>query len=280
MRRSGIIEHTRGLGAHDHVCWRYDDMGEFRVRAREFLSEGLEQGYRVCYVASGAVDDLVGDLRGIDGIDRALREGAVQVASLEATYPVGTVVDPEAQVRAYAAATGAAVDEGFAGLRVAAEATPLVRTPRQLAAFARYEHLVDRYMADHPFSAMCAYAVAEVDDSAFAQLACLHPNTNTPSPGFRLHAAGDHVIALGGEVDPSTDDLFTQTLDRVDLGLRDGELVLDATGLTFLDHNSLLRLADHAARRGAPLVLRASWPGLSRLVELLELHDVRVERVA
>ncbi|MDQ2588379.1 MEDS domain-containing protein [Saccharothrix yanglingensis] len=280
MRRSGAVVHARGLGAHDHVCWRYDDVHEFRARAREFLSDGLERGLRVCYVASGSADVLVEDLRGIDGIDRALREGAARVASLDATYPFGTVVEPEAQVRAYAAATEAAVADGFAGFRVAAEATPLVRTPRQLAAFTRYEHLVDHYMADHPFSALCAYATGEVDDSAFAQLACLHPNTNAQSPGFRLHAAGDHVTALGGEVDASTEDLFAWALDRVDLRPRGGEMVLDATGLTFLDHNSLLRLADLAAKRGTPLVLRASWPGLSRLTEFLDLHDVRVEQTA
>ncbi|MEU4769665.1 MEDS domain-containing protein [Actinosynnema sp. NPDC023794] len=280
MRRSGFVDDTRGLGVHDHVCWRYDDVREFRARAREFLADGLEQGYRVCYVAPGDAEALVEDLRGIDGLGRALREGAAQVVSVDATYAIDAVVEPEAQVRAYAAATEAAVTDGFAGLRVVAEATPLVRTPRQLAAFTRYEHLMDHYMADHPFSAMCAYSVAEVGDSAFAQLACLHPNTNAQWPGFRLHAAGDHVTALGGEVDTATGDLFAQALDRVDLRLRDGELVLDATGLTFLDHGGLLRLANHAAHRGAPLAIRASWPGLGRLVELLELPDVRVDQVA
>ena len=275
-----MVDHTRGLRAHDHVCWRYDDVRQFRARARDFLAEGLEQGYRVCYVASGDADTLVEDLRGIDGIERALRAGAAQVASLDATYPVGTVIEPEAQVRTYAAATEAAVADGFAGFRVAAEATPLVRTPRQLAAFTRYEHLVDRYMAANPFSALCAYATEEVDDSAFAQLACLHPNTNTQSPGFRLHATGDHATALGGEVDLHTGDLFAWALRHVDLLPRDGELVLDATELTFLDHNSLLRLADLAADRGALLVLRASWPGLSHLVELLDLRGVRVEHAS
>ncbi|PSL47156.1 anti-anti-sigma regulatory factor [Saccharothrix carnea] len=280
MRRSGLVDHTRGLGAHDHVCWRYDDVPEFEARAREFLLDGLEQGYRVCYVASGDVDALVHGLRGIDGIDRALREGAAQVTSLEATYPVGAVVEPEAQVRAYTAATEAAVRDGFAGFRVVAEATPLVRTPKQLAAFARYEHLVDRYMADHPFSAMCAYSSAEIDDSAFAELACLHPNTNARAPGFRLHAADGHTTALGGEVDSHADGLFTQALNRVDLRARDGELVLDARELTFIDHNNLLRLADHAARLGAPLALRGSWPGLARLVDLLDLRDVHVDHAA
>ncbi|CCH32570.1 MEDS domain-containing protein [Actinosynnema sp. NPDC047251] len=280
MRRSGLVNQTRGLGAHDHVCWRYDDPPDFQARAREFLLDGLEQGYRVCYAASGDVDALVHDLSGIDGLDRALGEGAAQVTSLGATYQGGTVVEPEAQVQSYAAATEAAVRDGFAGFRVAAEATPLVRTPQQLAAFARYEHLVDRYMAEHPFSAMCAYSSAEIEDSAFAQLACLHPNTNARSPGFRLHAADDHGTVLGGEVDSPAVDLFTQALGRVDLRAQGGELVLDATELTFIDHNGLLRLADHAAHLGAPLVLRASWPGLARLVDLLDLRDVHVDHAA
>lgn len=122
-------------------------------------------------------------------------------------------VGPEAQVRAYAAATEAAVRDGLVGFRVAAEATPLVRTPQQLAAFVRYEHLVDRYMAEHPSSAMCSYSSTGIDDSAFVQLACPHPSTNAQGPGFRLHAADGHATALGGEVDSHSDGLFTQALE-------------------------------------------------------------------
>ena len=96
------------------------------------------------------------------------------------------MVDPDAQVRAYAAATGAALAADFTGLRVVAEATPLVRTPEQLDAFARYEPMIDGYMVTHPFSAMCAYDRRILDESAIAQLACLHTSTNAPVP-FRLH---------------------------------------------------------------------------------------------
>lgn len=278
MRRSGIAEHARGFGTHDHVCWRYGDAHEFRTRVREFLSEGLALGHRVRYVGTGDLNALVEDLAGVEGMDEALRTGAAQVASLDATYPVGAVVEPAAQVRAYAEATEEALDAGFTGLRVAADCTPLVRTPEQLAAFARYEHQVDHYMADRPFSAMCAYSGAEVDDRAFAQVACMHPNANTSSPGFRLHAAGDRVTALGGELDPADDDLFALALRRADPLPRDGRLVLDATDLAFLDHRALLRLVRHARDRGASVVLRASWPGVATLVDLLDLADVRVER--
>ncbi|MEV6717356.1 MEDS domain-containing protein [Lentzea sp. NPDC051208] len=279
-RKSGFAVHGRGFGPHDHLCWRYRDEHDFHDRVREFLSEGLTLGYQVRYIGTGDPDVLVRDLDGIDGIDEALKAGTAQVASLDTTYPVGAVIDPATQVRAYAAATDAALAAGFAGLRVAADCTSLVRTPEQLDAFSRYEHRIDRYMVDRPFSAMCAYSADKVDDHAFAQLACLHPNANTASPGFRLHAADDETTAFAGEVDQFSEDLFALALHRADLRPHGGQLVFDATGLTFLDHRNLLRLSRHAADQDASVVLRTSWPGASKLVNLLEITNVRVESAA
>ncbi|WP_053732378.1 MEDS domain-containing protein [Nocardia sp. NRRL S-836] len=279
-RRSGFAENGRGFGSHDHVCWRYRDKRDLRYRVQEFLSEGLALGHRVRYIGTGAPDALAEDLDGIDGIHEALETGAAQITSLDSAYPVGTVVEAAAQVRTYAAATEAALAAGFTGFRVAADCTALVRTPAQLDAFSRYEHRIDRYMVDRPFSAMCAYAADEVDDHTFTQLACLHPNANTSSPGFRLHAADDRATAFAGEVDQLSEDQFALALRRAELRPHDGRLVFDATGLTFLDHRALLRLSHHAADRDASVVLRTSWPGVAVLVKLLDLTNVRVESAA
>ncbi|MCE6996284.1 MEDS domain-containing protein [Saccharothrix sp. S26] len=277
VRRSGLVDRTSGLGPHDHVCWRYTAPDELRERARDFLADGLARGLQVWYVAPGAAADLARDLRGVDALDTGLRTGAARVVSLDATYPMGAVVEPDAQVRAYAEATEAAIAAGFAGLRVAADCTPLVGTPRQLAAFARYEHRIDRYMADQPFSALCAYSTAEVDDAAFAQLACMHPGANSDLPGFRLHGAGGRSTALGGELDLGNEELFALALERAQLRPHDGLLELDATGLVFLDHRALTRLSEHAAALGATAVLRTSWPGAAKLVDLLDLTNIYVE---
>ncbi len=161
-RASGIVTDARGLGAHDHLCWAYDDLEEFRVAAGQFLAEGLQLGQRVCYVGDDTTDQLAADLRDAPGMDQALSEGAAQVAAVADTYPHGTVIEPEDQVAAYADATERAVTAGFAGLRVAADVTALVRSPAQLDAFARYEHLIDDYMTEQPFSAMCAYNRTEL----------------------------------------------------------------------------------------------------------------------
>ncbi len=231
-------------------------------------------------MASGDVEKLVDDLKDLDGLDWALRRGAAQVKSLDAIYPGRTVIKPAAQVQVYAAATEDARAAGFTGLRVAAEATPLVRTPRQLDAFARYEHLIDRYMASQPFSAMCAYHRGELGEETVAQLACLHPHTNSGTTEFWLHASSHAAVSLDGELDLATVDLFCLALERAELRPIGGELVIDATGLTFIDHRNLLALAAYARRSGAVAMLKTNWPGSARLIELLGVEDVRVEPLA
>ncbi|MCE6995535.1 MEDS domain-containing protein [Saccharothrix sp. S26] len=264
-----------------HSCHGYQRQVEFEAEAREFLTRGLVEGQRVLYVAPGDSGDFTRRL-GMDGVfEEGARRGAVQVASLDETYSSGAVVDPEQQVRAYAAATEQALAAGFTGLRVAADATPLVRTPAQLDAFARYEHLVDRYMAAHPMSAMCAYDRTELGDGAVAQLACLHPRSSTGATPFHLHAhAPDWAsAALDGELDLESRPLWSVALERADLPVADGEIVIDATGLAFVDHRGLLALADHAERRGVTVVLRTPLPHLSHVLQLLDVTGIRVEQV-
>lgn len=281
-RRAGVLSDVHGLGLHDHLCWRYDLADDFLVPARAFFQDGLERGLRVRYVAAGDPAALVEDLRGVAGLDEAMRRGAAQVVSLDDMYGTGDVIDPAAQIAAYSAATEEALAAGYRGLRVVAETTPLVRTPEQLEVFARYEHRIDHYMAARPFSAMCAYQVGELSHEVVAQLACMHPVVNRGASPFRLHAAAsnDHAAALGGELDLATVELLPLALHRADPSPYDGDLVLDATGLEFIDHRSMLQLVGYALARDSRLVLRTARPGPARIVDALGLSDVRVELVA
>lgn len=277
MRMSGVIADARGLGLHDHLCWAFDEPADFRCRAREFLADGLELGQQVWYVAQGDVAALADDIRDLDGMDLALRVGTAQVVSVDTAYPVGTVIEPTVQVQAFAVAATQAVSEGFTGLRVAADTTPLVRTPQQLDAFARYEYLVDRCIASQPLSGMCGYNREELGDEVIAQLACLHPNVNGGTAQFRLHASRCASASLNGELDMTTVQLLSLALQRADLQPSGGELVIDAAGLTYIDHRALLMLAEHTRRAHARVVLRTAWPGAAPLVDLLDLEEVRVE---
>ncbi|NES14873.1 MULTISPECIES: MEDS domain-containing protein [Micromonospora] len=272
-----MISESAPSAAYGHVCLAYDEPAALDARAVPFLAAGLAAGERVALIAPGSRDELARRLGRLPGRDAALRRGALRLLSIEQMYRSDAVIDPLAQVRAYDAATTEALAAGYAGLRVLAYATPLVRTPAQRDAFTRYEHLIDRFMRHRPMSAICAYDRRELGDAAIAELACMHPETNADVL-FRLHAtAGEAVVALGGELDPSNHRLFAAALDRADPRPADGRLVVDATGLRFVDHRSLLHLRDHARRHGATLVLRTAHPAAARLAELLDLPEVRVE---
>ncbi|WP_199195792.1 MEDS domain-containing protein [Nocardia sp. MDA0666] len=281
MRRSARLQHVRGLGLRDHVCWAYTGVAEFRARAAEFLADGLDAGCRVRYTRPGAVGDIADDLRELAGWSEALRDGSAEAVSLEDLYGADEVLDPAGQVRAHAEATERAVADGFRGLRVAADCTSLVGTATRLAVLARYEHLMDRYMAGHPFSALCGYDRSAVEAGVLAQLACLHPCTDAGAAGFRLYAplSASHTVALAGELDLSTREVLAPTLERFEVKPEGGDVVLDATGLEFIDHVGLTRLADWAAVRDAELVIRTQWSGIDRVIRLLDISNVRAEQL-
>jgi anti-anti-sigma regulatory factor len=280
MRASGVAEHVRGFGVHDHVCWRYDTPNEFHERAKEFLVDGLSTGQRVLYIGLGDARSLAARLSEIKRLERALATGVAQVASAEETYPTGKMLDPARQVRIYAGLTDRAVAAGFTGLRVAADATPLARTSEQLDVLARYEHHIDHYMAGHPLAAMCAYDRAELGDDTIAQTACMHPSVSPGASGFRLHATDRPgcAAAVAGELDMVSAELWPLALRRAGLRARgDRELVLDAAGLEFIDHRSLLTLAEYARERAVTVVLRGAPHSAVRLVELLDVTNVCTE---
>ncbi|MCG8914284.1 MEDS domain-containing protein [Actinokineospora sp. PR83] len=280
MRAAGVVEGTRGLGPQAHACWRYRDPAEFRRHARDFLADGLRLGLRPMYVVSA--DDAaqaVEGLRRSPRLDSALDEGDLQVTSIGSAYAESAVIEPDEQVHRYATATDEAIAAGYAGLRVAAEVTPLVRTAPQAAAFTRYEHLIDRYMTTRPFSALCGYDQGILGEDTITRLAVMHAQANSDTAGFRLHGSAlpDCAAALGGHLDLCGADHLDPVLDLADLPVRDGAITLDATGLEFVDHRNLITLAEHARSRGARLVLRTAHPGVARITDLLGLDNVRVE---
>ena len=271
MCRSTVTEAAWGFGYHDHLCWAYDELGGFHSAMGDFLAEGLTQGLRVCYVADSDAATMWEDLRDLDRSNPA----AVHIQPLGDL--AGAVMEPVGQVQALAAATEDALAAGFMGLRVAAEATSLVRTPHQLDAVARYEHLVDRYTTNQPLSVLCGFNRAELGEQTIAQLACLHPTVNDGAPLFRLYASTYAAASLSGELDVTSLGLFPMALRWADLRPTAGEMVIDASELAFIDHRSLLALAEHARSWDATAVLLADLPSAARMIEILDLKEVRVE---
>ena len=278
MRLIAVTETAQGFGYHDHLCWVYDEPGEWYSPVMEFLADGLAQGQRVCYVTSRDTAQWSEHLRDLDKLATRRRKDATQVLHLGELYP-GEMVEPIRQMLAFAAALEDALAAGFTGLRVAADATPLVRTSERLAAFARWEHLVDQYMIDQPLTGLCGYNRSELGQEAIAQVACLHPTVNGVPPPFRLHASTEGAaVSLSGELDATSLHLFLTALRWADLRPTDGELVIDASELTFIDHRNLLALADHARRWDATAVLLSDHLlAAAQMIDIFDLEEVRVQ---
>ncbi|MFF5077352.1 MEDS domain-containing protein [Actinoplanes sp. NPDC000266] len=250
-----------------HECWSYEDQSLFDAYARKCVDAGLAAGERVWYVPSRHAE-----VSGLPGGD------AVRVIRFTEAYAGDEVVDPAGQVAAYAAATEDALAAGFTGFRVVADVTPLVRTDEQRDAFARYEYVIGRYMRHHPMSAVCAYDRGELGDHAVAELACLHESSHAAGVSFQLHPGATSAEAvLDGELDTSAGELFATALRRTDLDRAGDEVVVDGSGLRFIDHRALLTLQRYAESQSTTAVLRTGLGAVARLAGLLELTHVRVE---
>jgi anti-anti-sigma regulatory factor len=280
MRATGVFDELRGLGAHDHVCFAYDMAEDFRARAMQFLRDGLTQGLQVRYLGRGSDAELWEELTEVLDLSAALRHGAVGVMSLESMSGADGVVDPAAQVEAFAAATSDALDAGFAGLRVAIEASALIRSRRHVEAFTRYEHLIDRYMTTEPFSALCGYSRWELGAATVGELACMHPVCNQGATPFRVYATIGADLALGGEIDLTVRSQFTHALQRAAVRTTRPELMIDGTTLDFIDHRALLALRDYALASGATAVLQTSSRLPNRLMQMFAMEGIRAERAA
>jgi hypothetical protein len=93
---------------------------------------------------------------------------------------------------------------------------------------------------------------------------------------YRLHSGPTTAEAvLDGEVDQTA--LFAAALGHTDLEPVRGEVTVDAAGLRFIDHRSLLALERYAAERHLTAVVRTRLELAARLAGLLELSHVRVE---
>jgi anti-anti-sigma regulatory factor len=273
VRTHGCINSAGGLGLDAHACWAFDQEGEFVDAALEFFSDGLRLDQRLIYVSSEPVDaqrerlDQLGDVGGM--IDR----GALRLVELGTVYRPGERIDVDTQLALYAGAAEAAHADGYAGLRVASQATDFLADPEVWTDRLRWENGADRILAAHGISALCGYRCDAIPPSLLGDLAAVHPTANLDAEAFPFHLFGEgEGLVLSGEIDSFS----SEALDRLlDIACRSGERVrLDLGSLDFIDHRGLEVLAAHVHQPpgdgGYRIHNRPAKVG--RLCDLLELE--------
>lgn len=269
---------TDPSGEFGHIGCQYRDYGEFLQRAAEFISVGVNLGQRIVYVG----DDAPGTLRsGLAAAGLGSTASTVDVKTVPEHFlfqPGGDVVDAAGMAERYAAAAVGAVADGYSGLRVVIDVTPVARTPAQQEAQAALEFLGDRRISTLPIAAMCGFDVTELGDAA-AGLLCLHPTADDGAVPFQLYTepSRHNAVALAGDLDAAGEELFTTTLGRILPLLSTGTVHIDARELEFVAPRQLCLLDRYCARLDRTVVLRSERDIIRRMVGLLGLSNVRIE---
>ena len=261
-RANGWLRAPQATGASDHACWSYSSEVERAKAATRWLRTGLRHGQQALYVADAPVDALIAELAELPDPQSAIDAGALLVFSTADLYDVSTPISAEAQLATYASVVEQATADGYNGLRVAADITPLVREPSRRDAHVYWEQVADRWMTEHPLAPLCMYDTREL--TGVEAIACVHPLQGPRSPQFALYADGSTEAALWGELDAFVADAFANALAR----LPETDTALDLTRLSFIDGRATWILHNELARRrtaGRPLVVSGVSPLLRKL---------------
>ena len=280
MRRNGVVTSAAGLVPFAHLAWGYRGRDEFGARVSEYFADGLQTNQRMEYVGDGSREALCAELADI-GLSEGVKSGRIRATPAEDAYefrPGSDVVDAAATIVEWVAATEQAIVDGYSGLRTVIDAIAVTRTPEQRNAWASFEFLIDQEMAVLPSSAMCAYDLASLGAVA-KELMCLHPFVAKDAVDFRLFAEPGVGFALEGEIDAGNHGIFATTLERIWQLVEGDPIVIDARGLDFVTHHQLRMLDEYARAEQRDVVLRTDQRIVARLIELLELTNVRVEAV-
>jgi anti-anti-sigma factor len=177
VRAHGLLSRPADVGPADHACWVYDDDAAFAEAARQYLAEGLRHGDRLLCVGDEAVLDAVRRRLGPEPeVADQISRGALEFLPASGAYVASGRLHPAAQLAFYETATRRAIAEGYRGLRVVAELTPVAAGLAGCGDLLRWEHLADDFMAGGSgMSAMCGYRRGLLAPNIVADVAAVHP---------------------------------------------------------------------------------------------------------
>lgn len=257
MRDRGTRFECLRVRPHDHLAWVFSGSAAFVRLAEPFLAEGVALGERLMYVAADPNPAPLAGLAEVAG------PRGLQVASIAEVYGPSGVVDASSQRATFAQALADALAEGYTGIRVAADNTPLVTDEVRLAAWIRWEIVADRFMSDNNVTGLCAFDSEKVAVDRLRHMASLHPlsSASSPVPQFRLFADTGQ-LRLEGEIDS-----FAVSQVRLALGALPAKtgVLIDLASATLRSRAALADLRN-LGQSGVAVTIQGDRDALSHLM--------------
>jgi hypothetical protein len=178
-RPSGAPREVRAVERGTHAVLRYSSAAELRTAVVRYFAAGLEHGERCIYVLNDrslieVVDGL--DAGGID-VPQHAADGSLQIVRASHVYTPTGAFDLRAALARFHACARRAIDDGYVGLRAAAEMGWAITSRTPVSALAEYEREVDRTMFQGGrFTGLCMYDAQAFGPADLAEIERAHPS--------------------------------------------------------------------------------------------------------
>jgi len=251
-RRRARAESAESLRPHDHTMWTGEGLEDLYAMAAEAFVEGVRRNEKLILVAP-APD--ASRLHGI-GVERLLEDGQLEVLDVRDVYG-GTDFSASAQLATFQHVLADALADGYSGIRVVADNTPLAQgDDTSFARWLAWEQLTDHFQAESMVTGICFFDRTALSAQRLTDLAALHPMraaAGSAEPPFSLFADRDAIL-LVGSLGADASDRLRRLLATVDFTLKPA---IDLTAAHLLDDAALAVLAGFASAE-RPLVLRGN----------------------
>jgi anti-anti-sigma regulatory factor len=261
QRRVGVAD---SLQPHDHVVWYGEEDADLYSLANTALADGARRREKLMFVAEGPNASRLQDVGDIDAL---MDRGQLVLADIRDVYGGSGSFNASDQLATFEGVLAEALADGYSGIRVVADNTPLAAGDEE--AFDRWlawEQVTDRFQSESNVTGICYFDRAALSEERLEDLASIHPvcHTHAPHPSFSFFIDTD-AVCVTGTLDAISADQFTRVVGTTP---GDRPLVLDLCETEFMDHRALLALNSAASAR-RPVRIRHARPIIRELPERL-----------
>jgi anti-anti-sigma factor len=257
----------------DHACCVFESDDDQANLLARFARDAVARRDRIFYLADRSDESRVADLLTDAGLDAPamLDSGALQVLH-SADMGLEDGFDRDRQMGVWRQLTGAARNDGYRGLAVAAEMSWALTWGVESDALISYEATADPVFTSGELSAVCQYDGRLFDEEMLERVG--HAHHYAMSLGEDDYAIDYHrlliyagkQLELAGEIDLANVHFLEEILDQL---LADGDAEIDCSGLRFIDARGCRLLRD-AHKREHKLTLRNAPESVTRVMRVFD----------
>ncbi|MDO5836257.1 MAG: PAS domain S-box protein [Methanobacterium sp.] len=167
----------KDLKAGDHLCCLYKNNEEHKTLLTSYMRYGLEKNEKVLYIADSHTSDTVLNYLRDDGleVESYLDSGQLIIQTVNQSYLVRGVFDPDSMINMLSQETEKALQEGYSALRVTGEMSWALKGLTVSERLLEYESKLNEFFLNHKVLAICQYDRRLFESELLLNILLTHP---------------------------------------------------------------------------------------------------------